>query len=36
MAKSKANSWAILPAAKELFGKNKVTLTEVAKQQEGE
>ena len=27
-----ANSWAILPAAKVLFGKNKVTLNEVAKQ----
>ena len=29
---AKANSWAILPAAKTLFGKNKVTLKEVAAQ----
>ena len=27
---AKANSWAILPAANILFGKNKVTLNEIA------
>lgn len=29
---TKANSWTILPAAKVLFGKNKVTLNEIATQ----